>query len=309
MPPNSLVRTWLSGPFEILFPRECLVCTRPLRGTSLCFRCTPATLSLSARRCARCFGVLPTSTDDTCAACHLFPLAADRVRHLWEYEGVARDYIRAMKYHPSPYLAGIAGTFLTRHMAHLFGEDSWDLIVPVPSSPAMLKKRLFHPCLEMSKPIREGRRGTRIVHGLQHRGNRTPQARRSHQDRLKGLRGIFTVRNPALMRGKRVLLVEDVITTGATLEAASYALRAVGVRSLDVIALAEARVWRRFRSQVFGIFEPFRAPISGVLALRSVIPLSHGNSELQDESSRSTDSFSRSDRKAPKSGRRLSMGP
>jgi predicted amidophosphoribosyltransferase len=190
---------------------------------------------------------------------------ANRIRYIWEYEGIARDFIRAMKYQPSPYLAYLAGEFLAQHLPLLFPSPSWDLVIPVPSSPAMLKKRLFHPCSEMTKGIQKRVPGLTVRHALKHRGKRSPQAHRSHRERLQGLRHIFRINDPHRVTGKRVLLVEDVITTGATVAAACHALREAGVQSLDVIALAEARVWRRFRSRVFSLFEPQGAPISGVL--------------------------------------------
>jgi len=250
---SSLAHTWLLGPLEILFPRACVVCTRPLRGASLCFRCTPPPISFAMPRCTGCFGVVASSEVERCAACEAFPLTAERVRYLWEYEGVARDFIRAMKYQPSPFLAYLAGGLLAHHLGSLFGSSGWDLIIPVPSSPAMLKKRLFHPCAEMTRAIQNHLTGVPVRHALHHRGGRTPQARRSHRERLQGFKRIFDIRNGEEVAGKRILLVEDVITTGATVAAACHALSIAGVRSVDVLALAEARVWRRFRSRVYAL--------------------------------------------------------
>jgi predicted amidophosphoribosyltransferase len=254
MRPHSFVSTWLSGPLEVLFPRECLVCTRPLRGRSLCLRCNPTPISLAQPRCVRCFGDLASPSTSPCMACETFPLGSRSVRYIWEYEGVARDFIRAMKYHHIPYLAFLAGEVVARELPLLFGERSWDVIVPIPSSPRMLKQRLFQPCLEMSRAIQKNLSGVTIRHGLRHRTNRTPQARRTHQERLQGIRSLFKVHGARHLRGARVLLVEDVITTGATVEAACDALLRAGVLSVDVVALAQARVWRRFRSRIFSLF-------------------------------------------------------
>jgi predicted amidophosphoribosyltransferase len=161
-----------------------------------------------------------------------------------------------MKYQPSPYLASRAGELLGDRLHALYGTERWDLIVPVPSSPEMLKKRLFHPCLEIGRGLQRRIKESTIEHALKHRGKRTPQARRSHEERLQGLRTVFTVNNARRIGEKRILLVEDVITTGATVAAASHALREAGARSIDVVALAEARVWRRFRSLIFALFQP-----------------------------------------------------
>lgn len=204
-------------------------------------------------------------TGSICPACETFPLEFERIRYLWEYEGLARDFIRAMKYQPSPYLAYRAGECMAHHLPSLYADDSWDLIVPVPSSPEMLRKRLFHPCAEMSKALKTRLVRASIRHALEHRGKRAPQARRSHRERLRGLRTIFRVRRRRDVAGKRVLLVEDVITTGATLAAACHTLYEAGALSVDVVALAEARVWRRFRSRIFGLFNPQSERMAGVL--------------------------------------------
>jgi predicted amidophosphoribosyltransferase len=253
---SSLIQTWVSAPLEILFPLECLVCTRPLKGQSLCFRCAPSPIPLSISRCNLCFGALSTLEDaQACATCLNYPLAARRIRYLWEYEGVARDFIRAMKYQPSHHLARLAGAALAHHLPTLFEARSWDLIIPVPSSPAMLKRRLFHPCAEIARGIRENHPSLIITRHLKHRGGRSPQAHRSHAERLRGLKGIFYVRSPGKIAGKRILLVEDVITTGATIAAACHTLSEAGAASVDVVALAQAHVWRRFRQRVFSLFE------------------------------------------------------
>jgi predicted amidophosphoribosyltransferase len=254
---SSLIQTWVSAPLEILFPLECLVCTRPLRGRSLCIRCIPSPIPLSVSRCLVCFAALsPLCESQACATCLNFPLAARRIRYLWEYEGLARDLIRAMKYQPSHQLARLAGASLAHHLPTLFGPSSWDLVIPVPSSPTMLKKRLFHPCAEIARGMRENHSSLTPRHHLKHRGGRSPQAHRSHADRLRGLRGIFCVNRPREIAGKRVLLVEDVITTGATIAAACHTLHEAGAASVDVVALAQAAVWRRFRQRVCSLFEP-----------------------------------------------------
>ena len=290
---NSLMHTWVSGPLEVLFPRECVVCTRPLRGRSLCFRCCPSPIPLLISRCDRCFGPLsPLEGSEVCATCLNFPLSARRIRYLWEYEGLARDFIRAMKYQPSPYLARLAGESLAQHLPTLFRPSSWDLVIPVPSSPAMLKKRLFHPCSEVARGMRRSHPSLILSYDLQHQGGRTPQAHRSHRERLRGLKGIFRVNGPLRVTGRRVLLVEDVITTGATIAAACHTLYEAGATSVDVVALAQASVWRRFRRRVFSLFEPNTACISGVLPPSSMLPLIHDDTEFSHQSGRGLNTLS-----------------
>jgi len=239
---------------EVLFPRECLVCTRPLRGSSLCFRCRPPAPILTVARCSRCFSPTPIAPGShECSTCSTYPPPADRIRFLWDYSGTVRDLIRSMKYRPSVYLTRVAARLMTEALPLLFEEPTWDLVIPIPSSPQSLKKRAFHPCHEMARIIERSTPVGRVSHALYHSRSRTPQARRSHAERMQGLPSLFTVRSERVVTDKRVLLIEDVITTGATIGAACHALRNAGATHIDVLALSQARVWTRFRARLHRI--------------------------------------------------------
>ncbi len=248
--------SWLTGAIEILLPKECLVCSRRLRGRILCFRCRPHLPDLDTTRNAKCpFCFEPiTGNEPICPCCELFPLPANSIRFLWVYSGLARDLIRSMKYRPSMRLARLGGYLLAQAIPHFFSEASWDLIVPVPSSARTYRKRLFHPCVEMAHEISSVlSRPVRPL--LAHDRTRAPQAQLHHDARLRNLRRLFAVRKHPTLIGARVLLVEDVITTGATIAAASICLKEAGAASVDVVALARAQSWGRFRDRVWRVFE------------------------------------------------------
>lgn len=249
--------SWLGSCFEILLPRECLVCSRPLRGTSLCYRCRPALpdlRSILTVRCSRCFEPLSSTTQDVCDPCLLHPCIPDSIRFLWEYEGLARDFIRTMKYRPSITLLDIAANLLLQATPHLFAERNWDALVPIPSSHRQLKKRLLHPCVELSRDISRNY-SIPIVAALRHNKHRAPQATLSREKRLSGLGNLFRVNHPKRVAGKSILLIEDVITTGATVSAATRALQEYGALRVDVLALARTSVWKRFRARLNQVFK------------------------------------------------------
>ncbi len=248
-----LLWPWLSGALEILLPRECLVCSRPMRGGSLCFRCSPRVPllgELGASRCRRCFGV--RFGDETeCATCALYPPAFDRCRFVWEYSGLARDLVRAMKFRPSVTLARMCGDILADNLHVMFGPDSWDVVVPVPASQANFRRRLFQPCFEMGRRVLAKRHAPALAPALTHAFRRAPQASLSHQERLRALASMFTANSKVSVLGKRCLLIEDVITTGATTTAAALALRAAGAETIDIASLAQTTVWPRFRRLIW----------------------------------------------------------
>lgn len=244
---------WLFGSLEILLPRECLVCSRPLRGASLCFRCTPSSpplSSLSAARCPRCFiPSSPRNGSEACETCLLYPPLFLRSRCLWDYGGLTRDLIRAMKYRPSMQLARLLGESLAQSLPYLLPGATWDVIVPVPGSGRHFRKRLFHPCSTMARAVGRAH-GIPVIECLVRNSRRAPQASLSHEQRLTGLRNLFRARNSASITGCRVLLIEDVITTGATSAAAVLALLKAGASSVDLLAVARTSVWARFRRRV-----------------------------------------------------------
>lgn len=241
---------------SVILQPMCLVCERPLRNRFLCFRCATPLPNFSDAlhsRCIDCFApISPESpvNDQTCATCQTFPLATDSQRFVWEYRGLARDFIKAMKYRPSKKLARLAGIILRNTLPLMFTRCDWDLVVPIPSSATTFRRRCFHPCVEMGHYV------ARTLHiplklVLTSNPKRKAQAKLHHDARLRGIKKIFTLRDPKQIRGKRILLIEDVITTGATVSAAAQCLKAAGVTSVDVLALARTQAWSRFRHRVW----------------------------------------------------------
>ena len=250
-------QTWLGSCLEILLPTQCLVCSRPLRGWSICCRCRPALPDLhniQAHRCRCCFEPIAQHSQHSslCDTCVLFPQSADSIRFLWEYEGLARDYIRTMKYRPSQKLLKLASSLLSSATPLLFPERRWDMIVPIPSSGKHFQKRLLHPCVELAQEVAKSH-SLHVANILEHDKSRKPQATLPHAERLRRIGKLFSVRNPDRVRGMRVLVVEDVITTGATIAAATSQLKRSGALTVDVLALARTRVWKRFRQRLHAL--------------------------------------------------------
>lgn len=244
--------SWLQSCLEILLPTQCTICRRPLRGIDICYRCRPQLpniADLTARSCPRCFSPVAGVHTSECETCRLFPPLTDSMRFLWEYDGLARDLIRTIKYRPSISLAGLAGRLLNDAAPQFFKAASWDLIIPIPSSRPMFRKRLFHPCIELTRPLAYSTK-IPIVHGLLHDHTRAPQASLRHDERLKRIRSLFRLAKRFDAHNKRIVLVEDVITTGATICAAAHTLKQAGAARVDVLALARTRVWSRFRQRL-----------------------------------------------------------
>lgn len=237
----------------LILPQSCLICSRQVRGTLICWRCLlPPPLSLSPT-CPRCRIPL---MGDTCPSCTLFPLPYDSIGYLWDYSGVARDQILAMKYNPSPILARWLGKLLRTTLDNRSFNSEWDRIVVMPSSDRSGLLRGFNQCviigrtlaLEISRKCSTSRK-IPVSNLLRRKRKRAPHSTLGHEDRMKGLKGLFYA--DKRVRGERILLIDDVITTGASVGAASYALKCAGAISVDVISLARGSIWQRCRGRIF----------------------------------------------------------
>ena len=201
-----------------------------------------------ACRCPTCFTVI--EPEHTCRLCESFPLPWSELRTLWDYEDRVRRFITTMKYQPSLSLAKLAGLFLAEATPLLFPEHRWDGVVPIPIRSKTLNERKFNQCVIIGEPLAERFTNSALLYAALsfHRGV-TPHASLSAKARLADRGRVFKV-SPSFIRGKRLLLVDDVITTGATLAAASRALSEGGASRIDVITLAQSNQWGTHRSSL-----------------------------------------------------------
>ena len=156
------------------------------------------------------------------------------VHALWLYGGPVRFAIQRMKYQRR---VEIARSLSLAIPPGFFDALRFDFIIPVPLSRRRLWQRGFNPAFEIC------RRSTRVpvnFRVLRRRGVQLSQVGLGPRDRHSNVSHAFTAKSPEILRGKRVLLVDDVMTTGATLLAAGQVLRMAGVRRLEALVLARS---------------------------------------------------------------------
>ncbi|MFP5077384.1 ComF family protein [Rhizobium sp. YIM 134829] len=168
------------------------------------------------------------------------PPPFDRLRSVALYQGVVRDLVRGLKYKDRTDLAPMMAAWMVRA-----GEgyvEAADAILPVPLHPLRLWRRRFNQAAELSRAI--GRQTGRPMLPLAlARTRRTqPQIGLGAQQRADNVRGAFTVTETGKgdLFGRRVILVDDVYTTGATVAAVARALRRAGVVEITVLTFARA---------------------------------------------------------------------
>jgi ComF family protein len=154
------------------------------------------------------------------------------------YEGAARAAIVTLKFRSGRYLAPLMGEFMCAHLAARPLEA--DVIVPVPLTPRRLRERGFNQAAILAEQVAAGL-GLRVMNDALRREDRPSQRTLSAAERADNLRGAFTsvVDQRESIGGKRVLIVDDVVTTGATVSACADTLAEAGAR--QILALAFAR--------------------------------------------------------------------
>lgn len=218
---------WLRKAVRTVFPPRCLLCGETgANGRDLCLACTAA-LPWNASACLRC--ALPLPAPATCGACLQKPPPMDETHAVFVYGFPLDRLVPRLKFHND--LA--AGRLLSELMAEALGAlPRPAALVPVPLHDTRLARRGYDQALELAAPLSRRLRIPLLADVLLRTRATAPQSELDAVARQRNLRRAFTVRADAALPD-HVVLVDDVMTTGATLEAAARALRRAGVPRVE----------------------------------------------------------------------------
>lgn len=217
---------------DLLFPPWCIGCGR--EGNYICDSCQRLLPFISPPICPRCGR--PLSQENLCPGCTEEQAEIDGIRSPFLFNGVIRQAIHELKYRNlralAPLLAGFLNDFLLENPV------PGDVLVPVPIHRKRQRERGYNQSTLLARELGR-RRGLPLVEDCLVRRNYTPaQARTSSAaDRRENVAEAFACVDERL-RGKQVLLIDDVSTSGATLDACAGALKSAGAEKVWGLVLA-----------------------------------------------------------------------
>lgn len=223
-----------------------MLCEQARSQTPICPSCIPK-VDLGITRCSKCFSTTSTlNSYSVCELCNKVPTPFEKIRYLWEYDLDAVKIIRIMKYKPSASICRQVARILAESFAKEIVDDQYDFILPMPCTNSSLNKRGFNQSIILAKEI-SNRTKTQIKRTLlKTSSRRVAQASLAQKERIRNVRSAFYVNTDRLMN-KKLLLVDDVVTTGATATSAAMCLMQAGAASVSLITLSRAQSWGGFR--------------------------------------------------------------
>jgi ComF family protein len=243
-PVMRAVRGAIAGLADLLLPRVCVACDRPMTGAEggvVCGHCWTKLDALPFPQCARCGH---PHIRHSCRWCELLPPYVRAVRSVcWVPGGSGGDIVHALKY--EGWRAAAEG------MADRMSRLAWPLdvieertaLVPVPLSRARARERGFNQSELIARALASRWRIPVWTDALARARDTETQTRLTPGDRLRNVAGAFDVSSStsSRLRGAHVVLVDDVVTTAATMNACAEALAARGVRIMSYVTFGRAR--------------------------------------------------------------------
>lgn len=244
---RRITKRTLAGTLDLLFPQVCIFCEEACKegGDFLCLSCRNDIAWIDSSFCYSC-GIpaeidydYPTDEFE-CSLCRRHPFHFDRARSLGYYQSVLKQLIHHFKYSRQLGVMKEINPLIEKYFRNS-NEDWADVCVShIPLHFKKMKERGFDQAFLIARQVATVL-GAPMAAGLLRRVKAIPpQAKMSRGERVKNVAGAFEVNRPDQVQGGKILLVDDVLTTGSTVNEASKILKRAGAETVFVFTLARA---------------------------------------------------------------------
>ena len=225
------------GILEILYPARCPVCHGILRGgDGICPQCRKRLILISEPKCKKCGKPIEKTEQEYCRDCGRFPHSFDKGGAVFAYDDIMRRSIAMFKYHNRREYAKVYAKEMYKHQTNFIKMAAPEVILPVPVHKQKLRQRGFNQAELVAKEL------GRLTHipvdckFLIRKEKTKPLKELTRSQRKANLKEAFGL-IPNGKYYKRVLLIDDIYTTGATIDAISEILRKAGVKNIFFLTI------------------------------------------------------------------------
>ena len=236
------IKEWANVALGLFYPAECAVCKaarEPESRSALCGKCREELQPLRRPFCERCSLPFPGQAGERFQCSH----CADKVFHFeravcaCRLTGVARECIHRFKYNGALWLGPGLADLLVAAARERIEWAKVDGVVPVPLFPARERERHFNQAEWFARRLVRALPAALMVHNLRLVRDTETQAFLSAAQRAENVRGAFAARRPEAFMKRRIVVVDDVFTTGATTNECARVLRSAGAASVMVLTV------------------------------------------------------------------------
>ncbi len=208
---------------DMLFPQVCGICGK-LNKEGLCNKCKINLEKLAEN------GIVNQSLEG---------MYFDELIYIFKYEGLIRKFILDYKFHEKPYMYISIVAFILKNKIIYEKMQNYDTIIPVPISKKRMKERGYNQSLLIAKKISQSLKIPLQTNCLFKTKNIIEQSKLNKEQRKENIQHVYELKNGEILYNKRILLIDDIYTTGSTVNECSKILQQGMPKKIDVLVLAK----------------------------------------------------------------------
>jgi ComF family protein len=243
--PASNAARLLDGLLNLIYPEVCFICSAPVarhQDCGICSSCWDKALALQIKppRCSSCglpFQNFEDAPDHLCGNCILQMPSYSGARSFGYYTAELSRTVQELKFHGRRNLAGLLAPLMTAAFYESWGREDFDLIVPVPLHPRRRRERGYNQSELLARSLAR-QIAIPFLRALVRVRATLPQVGLTDTERRENVRKAFRCAYPQRVSGKRILLIDDVMTTGATVASAAQTLLECSALRVSVLTIA-----------------------------------------------------------------------